>query len=374
MLFLTSLIYSALLYILLGFLVLDFISVKINSFVPIGAEFWFFITSFVAYFIILIVVKSQMLHLQKWSRRYQGRDFLMKQIFDTSRYRWINVIGFAVICLATATLIFHTDSSQGTVRQMKSWGDNLPYQMWPLILACTVGLYSGIKQKSIPIALSSELPDSRFSGEAAELDEDEASINDIEVSWNPNLSSVNKVIKQTFKVSVHEFDSAKDLPRPDLNSGKSREFIINGCCSSIDGMATKLRQISEQYNLTEDEEVENVIAMAKSLITESDTAERLRYPIETLNDKQATSSDYVIFVCSLLYLLGHNVALVVLPTEKEELLGLGYSGPIKNRELSIVSESGDEYNLLSISQPGDNKSELFINMLMSLDKAVAWPI
>ena len=257
---------------------------------------------------------------------------------------------------------------------MKSWGDNLPYQMWPLILACTVGLYSGIKQKSIPIALSSELPDSRFSGEAAELDEDEASINDIEVSWNPNLSSVNKVIKQTFKVSVHEFDSAKDLPRPDLNSGKSREFIINGCCSSIDGMATKLRQISEQYNLTEDEEVENVIAMAKSLITESDTAERLRYPIETLNDKQATSSDYVIFVCSLLYLLGHNVALVVLPTEKEELLGLGYSGPIKNRELSIVSESGDEYNLLSISQPGDNKSELFINMLMSLDKAVAWPI
>ena len=316
MIFLASLIFATLLFVVPGELVLVMLSQAVPFVTPLQA---LIALNILVYALVLLGVRLARKVLIDFD--YVGKTIgglRLKEWLDVSSCRWLNVLGMASITALALLLL-----SKG----------KLPVPFWFLFGAVLLGLWDVVKRRQL-MSFPGELPASRFNAEAVTPLPD-GSGPQVKFNWAlwANFTGGNDSLTATFSISEADYASAKALARYPLTPVENyARYPLEQFNASVQQVAAFFRKHSEAHGFSPLMEMANIVCFVRSIRYASDEETRnqpewANFAVETLYDAAGDCEDHGILAAALLHHLGHSVALFYLVLKDSAHIALGVECP-----------------------------------------------
>jgi hypothetical protein len=317
MIFLTSLFFVVLLYVIPGILVLNLLSSMLEMTLGLSSFVWLSVLHVGVYVGVFFVVRLAKLG---YDELQLDREPCHKEIKNWLRVRgcqWLNGASILLIAAGSGVLLMN---------------GALPLQFAFLFGAILIG-FSDILHKDSILEWRDPLPDVHFEdGDVAQTAEGK----EIVLRWEkgecgfPGSCAGDNLM---IWISENSYKAAREIARyPTRPITEYARYIKKGQTAEVSLLASKLRAISNEKRYTPLEEVVNVVALVRSIPYATDeqthnVPEYANFPIETIyeSDNGSDCEDHALLAAALLDVLGHRVGLFHLELEGSGHLALGYS-------------------------------------------------
>jgi hypothetical protein len=357
--FFTSLIYVLLLFVLPGQWLLEYAAAELSGLVP----FWIIqvVLNVVVYAGILAVLLLNGLLYKDLEMDKRPMDKLLREWLEVRGCRLLSVVGFVLLL---SLMIY------GSVHGV------CPWTLWMALTAIGFGLWT-VFLPAKPFVLLDDLPAPRFDFRG-ETEPPEGAV-EREFKWfdDESVNSTKEIVLKVYLLSG-EYEEARSRERhPTRPLSYYAKYVTELFESSMRSMAEKTRELSYQRNWTALEELWNNVVLTRSIPYESDqkthgVPDYANYPIETVWEMEGDCEDHAILAASVLFWLGHDVALFWIEMEDSAHLALGYhteaaTGPFYCRD----SSTGKKYYYIeTVPTDSDNKvGDISISFLKELQEA-----
>jgi hypothetical protein len=316
MIFLASLIFAALLFVVPGELALVMFSHAVPFVSPLQA---LIALNVLVYALVLVGVRLGRKVLIDFDYQEKTVGGLRpKEWLDVSSCRWLNILGLVSVTAGALLLL-----SKG----------KLPVPFWFLFGAVVLGLWDVVKRRQL-LSFPGELPAARFSLEAVTPLTD-GSGRKVEFDWTlwETSASGTGSLNAAFTISEADYTAAKGLSRypvvPVENYARYPREQFHG---SVQQVAAFFREHSENHGFSPLMEMANIVCFARSIRYASDEQTRnqpewANFAVETLYDAAGDCEDHAILAAALLHYLGHSVALFYLELEDSGHIAIGFECP-----------------------------------------------
>ena len=313
MIFLASLIFASLLFVVPGELVLVMLSHAVSFASPLQA---LIALNVLVYALVLLGVRLARKVLIDFD--YSESAFggvRLKEWLDVSSCRWLNVLGLVSVA-SGALLLF----SKG----------KLPVPFWFLFGAVVVGLWDVLKRRPL-LSFPGELPAPRFNLDTL-APMTNASGRKVEFDWTlwEAPSSGDTTLKSEFSISEEEYSAARVVARyPGSPVENYARYPRERFTDSVQRVAAFFRDYSEKHGFSPLMEMVNIVCFTRSITYAKDEETRnqddwANFAVETLYDTAGDCEDHAILAAALLHHLGHSVALFYLDLDDSGHIALGY--------------------------------------------------
>lgn len=342
MLFLTSLLYCLLCFVLPGELVLGWLAFQMRA-----LPFWLSLAllNALVYASVLIVVR-----LMHWGYAqtdlygqttpgHEPQPRRLRQWLRISGGQWIGAVGLVALGLGAAVVAL---------------ADRLPQQCLYLFGAVALGL-ADVARRDFLLPVPSDLPDPRFDFE--QLRQRQPPLGKkMRFCWPmPAITAGPPRATCEVELLVDQDELNQAQSRPSCKSAENLDLIAHlreGFGPTIQWAVVALREQSLQLGLGAVEEILNVVAFVRSLDQGDHTDLAVpKLPVQTLSDGGGRPSDLAVLAAALLHLLGHDVALFLLSEEAGEHMAIGYQTDQAPGLCSARAADGREYAYLETT-PG----------------------
>jgi predicted transglutaminase-like cysteine proteinase len=249
-----------------------------------------------------------------------------------------------------------------------------PAEDW-LLAAIAVCLLVSLLRKTICVILPTGLPVMRCATSPC-LQTNGDAVSFTWVMWSDVSESFRW--EQEFKLAPDVIPPA----RSDIHLGQPFSHWVQAHFSdSVRQVVIWFREKSLRHGFLPMQEAENVVSFVRSIRYESDSVlhgqeDYYSYPIETLADQAGDCEDHAFLAATILYFLGHDVALFALDLASSGHLALAYHVSETSAAMSVtgpfaVTDSqGVEYHYIetvptSASEQLGNLNGQFLNELKS---------
>lgn len=319
MILLTSLLYCVIMYVVPGVLLTDWIARLLNGGWGAPAIVWFLALHATVYGLILLVVKFGRLACKDFDL---GEHRYLRATRDWLRggsSAWLGMAGFLLIGGGTGWM---------TVNGL------FPVQLIPLIAATLVGLWS-IQRKPLRLDGLLAFPETRYepSQEPAPSGPDYL---EKEIAWTfavDGSADRTETFSEQFSVRAETYAKIRAQKRfPARPLSEYLRYIAEQRTPDLKAAANQIRFLSIGKGFTSIQEVENVVALVRSIPYETDekthnVSEYANFPLETLVELLGDCEDHGILAAALLYELGHRVGLFWLDLGESGHIALAYHSP-----------------------------------------------
>ena len=323
MIFLTSLIYALLLFVVPGELALMGLAAVVPGIPTIVALVGL---NLLAYGVVFALVYVSRKAYRDFSiGEHQAQEVRLADWLEINRCRWLNYLGLAGISAGAFIL-----ASTGRLA--------LPF--WFLYAAIVVGLLDILKKDRL-VTIPSDLPAPRFDPTTATIGKNGKKVEFAWRAWSADGLAGDE-FQTAFLISDAEYQRARGQGRyPTRDLENYVRYVQEQFGNAVREVAAYFRQQSEEKEFTAVQELGNVVCFARAIVYADDQNTRgvpdwANYPIETLYDQAGDCEDHAILTASILHHLGHNVALFFLQFDDGAHLALGYeidggAGPFSGR-------------------------------------------
>jgi len=316
MIFLTSLIFAVLLFVIPGELALVMLSHAVPFVAPLNA---LIILNVLVYALILGGVRLARKVLIDFD--YQDKTvggMRLKEWLNVNSCRWLNLLGLVSV---TSGALFLFGKGK------------LPVPFWFLFGAVVVGLWDVLKRRQL-LSFPGELPAARFDLEAA-TPLTEGAGRKVEFGWSlwETSGSGSNSVNAAFTISEADYAAAKGLTRyPVVPRENYARYPREQVSASVQQVAAFFREHSEVHGFSSFMEMVNIVCFVRSIRYASDEETRnqpewANYAVETLYDAAGDCEDHAILAAALLHYLGHTVALFYLDLEDSGHIAIGFECP-----------------------------------------------
>ena len=303
---LTSSLYTLLLYVIPGELLL----VALSQILPIPVWLGLVIFNLAAYMVIYLSLRLGGVVFDDLASATDGLSKHLHAALEGRGLRWLGLAGTAVVGAGAIVLAL---------------AGQLPLPFWFLFAAILVGLTEHFKAVTTSQP-SASLPTPRFDLASLEpVTTGQAVIFTWSCPVQPRDGS-SMVITQSFLFTEAEIPEPAGVPALPAEQRLPR-YVLTRFEASLQQVAAWFRGYSEHQKLDALGECAHVIAFARSLVRAStspatDESSRWLYPLESLLHGAAAPGSAALLAACLLHWLGHSVALHVTPIEGAEHLSL----------------------------------------------------
>lgn len=357
MIFLTSLIFAALLFVVPGELLLVTLSHAVPFLSPLPALIVLNVLVYALVFLGVHLARKALIDFDYADKTVGGLP--LKEWLDVSSCRWLNILGLVSITACALLLL-----SKG----------KLPVPFWFLYGAVVVGLWDVVKRRQL-MTFPGELPAPRFNAEAATALPD-ADGRKVEFNWTlwETTTGGKDALTAAFSISEADYSEARNRARyPQAPLENFARYPRDHFTVSVQQVAAFFRQHSEAHGFSPLLEAGNVVCFVRSISYASDEETRnqpdwANFPVETLYDAAGDCEDHAILAAALLHYLGHPVALFHLDLGKSAHLALGLECPDGGGAFFSTGTDGRTYYYVetvptsSVERVGD-LSEEFLTQL-----------
>lgn len=358
MLFLATLLFVALLYVIPGFLLLDGAAKAMAiPFAPTAIVFWT---------LALLVYVGCALALRFARHIYEElqldrESFQIKRYLDARALRWLTLVAIGFI-------------GWQFWKMSGRWA--MPYSFAPLYVALLIGFFD-LRRRPVFFELSEALPEGRFS--ATSVPQTIADTGTT-LRWEYLAKTGSTELKEyVIEAPVHRDDVAKAEGMTDHPSKPEdyARFVTAGPMDDLHLLAAFLRDASREGGFTPLEEAENVVQMVRSLAYTADAAgpkDHPKYPIQTLADGGGDCEDLAILAASILWQLGHSVALLYVDLGATAHMALGYATDGFSGSFSATGPNGLTYAYVETVPSSEAIGEVPAEFLDRFLRVVVVPI
>lgn len=359
MLFFTSLIYCLLMFVIPGQWLVTLAAERLGG---LPASVTVALLNLGIYAGIFLILRFGKFIYQDLELEKESAPRPLKEFLDVSGCQRLNLVGLIGVT-GGASLV--------------AVNGLLPYPFWFLYAAILLGLWDLIKRNRQEL-LPPGLPSMRFVENITPIQQGKEVVFEWKM-WSDNLASQPET--KSFFLNTGDYDTARAA-----NSGhdKPDAYVKSHLTDSVKQVAAFFREASFAKNLVPAEELENVVCFVRSIDYASDQAthgqeDYWNFPIETLYEKDIGSDceDHAILAASILYLLGHHVALFILRHDDSGHMALGYHDPEAIGPFSKVADKdGIEYFFVETVPTSDAErvGDLNAQFLRNLESIEAVPV
>jgi hypothetical protein len=357
MIFLASLIFAVLLFVVPGELGLMAVAHVIPIIPPLPA---LIILNVLTYALLLLGVRLArkiLIDFDQTESSFGGMR--LKEWLDVSGCRWLNTLGLASVTAGALLLV-----SKGKI----------PVPFWFLFGAVVLGLWDVLKKRRL-MTFPGDLPDPRFNLEAVTPLGD-GSGRKVEFNWTlwESTSSGDGSLNAAFTFSESDYSAARSLDRyPKVPLENYTLYPREQFTRSVQQVAAFFREHSETHNCSAFHEMVNVVCFARSIRYAPDeetrqVADWANYAVETLYDDAGDCEDHAILAAALLFYLGHSVALFFLDLRDSGHIALGYECPEGGGAFFSAGADGRTYYYVetvptsSTERVGDLSAEFLVQL------------
>lgn len=317
MIFLTAVIFSALLFLIPGEMLL--ITVVRLWTTPGWQE----------------VVALAIVNLTFFGLIYGGASLARRDFFDIGWERdaaprrlaeWLDVTGWGFLSLVGLVGI-------GGGAAILVLEGRLPYPFWFLFAAIAIGFLDVFRGKGV-VALPKEVLVPRYAPEPTP--DVEPTGKKVEFVWE-FMRGNRELVRKTreFVLAESEYEAARGRERfPRRPVREYVRYVQEGFTPSVRRVAMSFREETVRERYSPMEEAMNVIGFARGIPYASDEESKsaedyASFPIETLYERLGDCEDHAIVTAAVLHHLGHDVGLFHLALGKSGHLALGYRPPFE---------------------------------------------
>ena len=316
MIFLTSLIFAALLFVIPGELALVMFSQAAPFITPWQA---LFALNALVYVLILLGIRLARKVLIDFDYQDQAVGGVrLKEWLNVNSCRWLNILGLVSVGSGALLLL-----GKG----------KLPVPFWFLFGAVVLGLWDVLKRRQL-LSFPGELPSARIDLEAA-TPLTESAGRKVEFDWNlwEGAASGPGSLNASFTISEADYAAARGLKRyPVVPRENYARYPREQAGASVQQVAAFFRQHSEVHGFSPLMEMANIVCFVRSIRYAPDEETRnqpewANFAVETLYDAAGDCEDHAILAAALLHYLGHSVALFYLDLEDSGHIAIGFECP-----------------------------------------------
>lgn len=359
MFFLAALIFVSLLYVLPGFLLLDWAAhFVVMPWMPRAGAYWIMAT--VIYVACLIVVHLGR-HAYTELQLDRGKLFI-RPFLDARACRWLTAVGITFL-------------SWQFYKMTSRWA--MPYQFAPLYGALLLG-FLDLRRRPAVLELAEELPGPLFDPAA---DSDKTEGQDVVLSWE-YLAAGGSPEAHVFQVGLtldqeQVERAAKELMFVPKQPEDYARYVTKGPMDDVRALAAWLRRQSDERKFDSIQEAENIIRMVRSVPYVQDheqAGDQPKYPIQTLHDLAGDCEDHAILAASLLWQLGHPVALAYLELDGRAHMALAYATESFSGTFCLTGDDGKSYAYVETVPSSMEMGEIPEEFLREMKRATIIPI
>jgi hypothetical protein len=359
MLFLATILFVALLYVIPGFLLLDGLVKAVSiPFVPDAVLFW---TLSLLLYIACVVGLRFARHVYE-ELQLDRESFQIKRYLDARALRWLTLVAIGFI-------------GWQFWKMSGRWA--MPPSFVPLYVALLLGFFD-LRRRPVIDVVTEELPESRFGTTSLPETPADASVT---LRWEYLAKAGSTELKEyEIELPVHGDDVTKaagttvELRKPEDYA----RFVTTGPMDDLHVLAARLREESIAGAFSPLEEAENVVYMVRSLAYASDAVgatDQPKYPIQTLADGGGDCEDLAMLAASLLWQLGHPVALLYVELgDSIAHMALGYAAEGFEGSFSASGPDGRTYAYLETVPSAEAMGEIPAEFLDRFRNVVVVPI
>ena len=339
MIFLTSLIFALLLYVIPGQLAVGFLAHTISP-----SFEWPALLALDAAIYGAIYCALRFTHFAYhdfgWDRG--NVNDRLREFLDVRGARWLNFIAIVGISLA-AWRLFESG--------------RLPFAFWPLYAATLIGLFD-LFGKDTLIPLPIDLPEPVFTF-PPEIPETLDGTKTVEIAWKP--ANRGEPLKHSFIVCNAEYEAARAVPRhvtrPLTNYGR---YTHEHFGASLERAVRYFREHTLKTAATQAEEMMTVVNWTRAIPYKSDTEthgvpEYGNFAIETLYETAGDCEDHAILAAAVLRRLGHDAALFWLDMKDSAHLALAWHNPESSGPFTCIAANGRCYSYVETVPTSDDE-------------------
>ncbi len=313
MIFLTALIFTVLLFVVPGELLLHWLA---RWMARPGLEEWIVLLLLNVFVFVLLFVSVRFTTVVifdvGWERGRMTRR--LAELLDVRGWRWLNLIGLVAVGTGAAILALE---------------GRLPYPFWFLFAAITLGLFDLLGVREI-VPLPAVRPFPRFDPAPLPAEAYGKRVSFTWEFWRAGQTDRPAIKSQEFILGDDEYSQARSRERfPRRPVQEYLKYVRLGFSPSIQRVTEHFRDASAADRLSSIDEVMNVVGFARGIEYRTDeetrdTGDYANFPIETLYDQAGDCEDHAILAATVLHNLGHDVGLFHLDLGASGHLALGY--------------------------------------------------
>lgn len=336
--FITSLLYTALVFVVPGFILLQVLADWISGYsgLPFGTLATLHVTLYLG------LLGTLRYAWKSWNSRREADEEPPSWLW--SLYRTINPRGFIWLCIVGVIGL-------GIASYNLATHNAITPSFWFLLPAVCLGL---LDFRSVPDNLKYPeelgLPVPRFSFDNIPL-EPGGGCRIVTLSWQPwpEEDSQEDPITHEIRILESEYAQARGRLRfPKQPRSEYARYVQLGLCESVKFVAAFIREYSIKKHFTTQQEINSVASMVRSIEYASDEETRdcpdwADFPVELLYDMKGDCEDHAILAAAILYWLGHEVGLFVLSLEDSGHLALACRAAAGVGTVSRTNRNGHQY-------------------------------
>ncbi|MDA1055195.1 MAG: hypothetical protein O3C40_32635 [Planctomycetota bacterium] len=355
MLFLASIVFVALFYVLPGAWALDLFTQIGAPRIQIVAHVLFLALMGCVYLLLILVLRVGKFGYEELLMAPGKKCQVLKAFLSVRGCRWLNFAGLAAVTSGVALFALRL---------------SLPYQFWPLYAAIILGFVDILHRDQL-VDWADDLPNPRMPEDQKDQHRKEPADTVITQSyeWAPMGESETggpSWGREEFSFSRAVYEEAAGRKRFDRNPSGYARYVTDGTVADIQAVAWFFRSRSEgsddaPRNFTPLQEMADVVGLVRSIAYEHDdvthdTSDYADFPIELMVEKQGDCEDHAILAASLLHLLGHQIGMFLLDLKDSGHLALAYHDPDVTGTFTITGKDGKIYNYVeTIPCGGDQR-------------------
>jgi len=355
--FFSSLIYVLLCFVLPGQWGLEVLATQVD-YLPVWLTQILLNVALYAVIVVLLVLKGLLYKDLELDQR--PMDKLLREWLEVRGCRLFSVCGFALLL---ALLI--TASAYGVC----------PWTLWMAMIAIGFGLWT-VFLPGKPFIPVGGLPAPRFEFKGDYAWGEDAVEREFEWIDDEASASGSQVTLQ-IKVSRQEYENAREQDRfPTRPLTYYAKYVTKFFESSMSSMAESTRELSQKRDWTALSELWNVVLLTRSIPYESDqkthgVTDYANFPVETIWEMRGDCEDHAILSASILFWLGHDVALFWIELEDSAHLALAYATDAATGPFYCRDSTGKKYYYIETvpTDPDEKLGDISFSFLKELQNA-----
>ena len=318
MLFLSSLIFVVLMYVIPGELGLVILSPLLVNFSGLPYSVALAVLNGIVYVLILVTLFISKYAYDELQLEQEQTHRIVKEFLSVRGCHILNLFG--VIIIVAGSLVFLVAGA-------------LPSAFIYLYAAIVVGFLDIFyKDRIVQFSGDNSLPVPMYETPTVDDEEPNAVFKWVYSRYDTSTADSHQA---SIRIGQSEYEERRSRERYSKTSlSDFALYVIEGETPSVVKLAWKLREISEELRYTAIQEAENIVSMVRSIPYASDQvthgmSEYANFPVETLCEANLGSDceDHAILAAALLDLLGHKVGLFYMDFADSAHMALAYVYP-----------------------------------------------
>lgn len=313
MILFTSAIFIVMTYGLFGFQLLWILARELAPRVPFAEHMVYLALSALFWLLILGILRVGRFLFKGLYLDREGLGYSLKPFLQVNGCKWLTFLGSG-LCLGAGIYLSVTA--------------HMPFTHWPMVAVCWLIFFDGFKRPSLP-GFREFLPQPRF-----EFDEEPEGGGQIlkrlfQWDFHPEPESRtshrleceirDEIYRQAFARERYPVRPVREYCR----------YVREGAVMELQEIAHWFRLRTEEHRYHPVQEALNVVGMVRSIAYERDektheVEDYADFPVELLVEERGDCEDHAILAACILWILGHDVALIHMEGSEMGHLALGY--------------------------------------------------